>query len=400
MQNTNPIKIAFLTADNARSRHVYSGIYYYMGEALMRNGFEVTFIGPLKQWEEQVKTRRDTVQKAVRPVFKIRTEYLLTYFVSKRYARRAEKILKNKEFDFIFAPNARREIAFLKTNIPIIYANDGLWGLLINYLRNFKELNTIAVNQGHFIEKSAINNSSLMSFPTKWAADYAIDWYGANASKVSVIPWGANLENVPPREIVLKKELSGECKLLFVGKGWERKGGEIAFETLLELEKTGVNAHLTICGCTPPGNISHPRLTVIQNLDKNNEQQRNRLSELFLTSDFFILPTRADCYGIVFSEAAAFGLPVIATNTGGVSGVVKEGINGHLLPLEARGDQYAKLIKEIYLDKVRYDKLVHSSRDRFENYLNWDVWAKSLGEQLHAYKASHPKADYAKLSQA
>jgi glycosyltransferase involved in cell wall biosynthesis len=103
---------------------------------------------------------------------------------------------------------------------------------------------------------------------------------------------------------------------------------------------------------------------------------------------------------MVFCEAAAFGLPVIATNTGGSGETVKEGVSGHLLSPEARGDQYAKLIKEIYSDKVRYDTLVHSARNRFEKYLNWDVWAKKLGEQLHAYKASHPDINHAKLSHA
>ncbi|WP_137463714.1 glycosyltransferase, partial [Escherichia coli] len=35
-----------------------------------------------------------------------------------------------------------------------------------------------------------------------------------------------------------------------------------------------------------------------------------------------LLPTIADCYGMVFCEAAAFGLPVVATDTGGVSSIV------------------------------------------------------------------------------
>jgi surfactin synthase thioesterase subunit len=37
-----------------------------------------------------------------------------------------------------------------------------------------------------------------------------------------------------------------------MGVSWERKGGAIAFETLLELEKMGIQAELIVSGCTFP----------------------------------------------------------------------------------------------------------------------------------------------------
>ena len=77
-------------------------------------------------------------------------------------------------------------------------------------------------------------------------------------------------------------------------------------------------------------------------------------------------------------EAAAFGLPVITTDTGGVSGVVREGENGHLLPYEAGGADYARLIAEIYRDDARYGELVQKSRQAFEERLNWDTWAQTV----------------------
>lgn len=392
MSNVLPLKIAFLNANDARNPRIYSGTYFHMGEALMRNGFDVTFIGPLKQWEERIKSGRDEVQKVTQSFLKRKTDYLFTYFIAKQYAKRAKEKLKGKEFDFIFAPNAYREIAFLKTDIPIIYTNDCTWNQIVNYYSKFSNITNLAIKLVDIVERRAIRNAALLPYPTQWVIDSATKYYGGDASKMSIVPWGANMSNNPAREKVLMKERSPNCRLFFLGVNWERKGGKVAFETLLELEKLGVKANLVVCGCEVPKEFTHPRIEVIRFLSKKDEPQRKRLEELFLTSDFFLLPTRAECYGIVYSEAAAYGLPVITTDTGGVSGVVKEGVNGHLLPLEARGDQYAKLIKEIYSDKIRYELLVHSSRNRFEKYLNWDVWAKTLGEQLHSYKASHPKS--------
>ena len=119
-------------------------------------------------------------------------------------------------------------------------------------------------------------------------------------------------------------------------------------------------------------------MKVIPYLSKKDEKQRKELDKLFETSDFLLLPTRGDTYGMVFCEASAFGLPAIATNTGGVSGAVKEGENGFLLPLEARGGEYAELIARIYRDGRRYADLVRSSRAAFDNRLNWDAWGISV----------------------
>jgi glycosyltransferase involved in cell wall biosynthesis len=119
-------------------------------------------------------------------------------------------------------------------------------------------------------------------------------------------------------------------------------------------------------------------MTVIPFLDKNDKVQSKELNNLFLKSDFLLLPTRSEAYGVVFCEANAFGLPVITTDTGGVSSVIESGKNGFMLPINAKGIDYAKLIKDIYMDDEKYYGLVLSSRETFEEKLNWDSWAKTV----------------------
>src|SRR5581483_5051131 len=169
-----------------------------------------------------------------------------------------------------------------------------------------------------------------------------------------------------------------QCRLLFIGTNWERKGGPIAYETLLKLEEMGIQATLTVCGSVPPAHISHERMTVIPFPDKNDEQQRKMLEQLYIDADFLLFPTRNDCYGIVVCEASAYGLPVLASATGGVPGVVREGENGFLLPYEADGAAYAALIAEVYADDRRYAELVRSSRVTFDTLLNWDAWGNAV----------------------
>ena len=256
---------------------------------------------------------------------------------------------------------------------------------------SFSNLLPVSIWEGNLIERRAIRRAAAAVFATDWAAQSALNDYGADPRKVHVIPFGANLEEVPPRDEALRRTRSSGCRLVFVGADWGRKGGDIAYETLLELEKRGVAAELVVCGCHPPDGLAHARLTVIPYLDKANPDQRARLARLLSWADFFLLPTRAECSGIVFCEANAFGLPVLATDTGGVSCVLTAGRNGILMPLAARGYDYAELLVRLHRDEVRYRSLVQGARAAFEDRFTWDLWGERIATILTAIGRAQPQ---------
>ncbi len=220
-------------------------------------------------------------------------------------------------------------------------------------------------------------------YPSEWASRATREHYAVDPQKVRTVPFGANIEHSPSLEVVQSRKKSERCKLFFIGVDWERKGGEIAFETLLKLEELGIQAELIVCGCIPPDRFSHARMTVIPFLNRKDEDQRRQLENLFATSDFLFLPTRGETYGMVFCEASSFGLPSITTNTGGVSGAVKDGENGYMLSSSARGSEYAELIARIFRDDEHYAELVKSSRAAFESRLNWDAWGIAVTKLIH-----------------
>jgi glycosyltransferase involved in cell wall biosynthesis len=228
----------------------------------------------------------------------------------------------------------------------------------------------------------AYKKANALLFPSEWATHSAIEDCHVESRKVHAVPLGANFDEMPSYETAQHRQKSEHCRLLFVGLGWERKGGDIAFETLIHLNKMGIQAELIICGCTPPPDISHPRMRVIPFLNKTDIRQRKELEHLYATSDFLLVPTRRDCFGMVFCEASAFGLPSIGTATGGVTCVVREGENGFTLPYDARGPEYAALIAQIYQDDDLYYKMVHTSRAVFEDRLNWEAWGVTVRKIL------------------
>jgi glycosyltransferase involved in cell wall biosynthesis len=112
-------------------------------------------------------------------------------------------------------------------------------------------------------------------------------------------------------------------------------------------------------------------------LNKNDPAQRQRLSQLFLDSNIFLFPTLADAASIVLAEASAYGLPILANDTGGLSCVVNNGVNGYLVRSNT-GEEYASHILELVNNKEKYSELVKSSRDLYEQKLNWDAWAQAV----------------------
>lgn len=62
--------------------------------------------------------------------------------------------------------------------------------------------------------------------------------------------------------------------------------------------------------------------------------------------------------------------------------VVQEGRNGHLLPLEAQGENYAELIASILKDRSRYRALQEGSRKAFEETLNWNTWGERASKLI------------------
>jgi len=375
MQKRNDrIKIAFVTPGDPTDKRVGSGIPYFMAKALQIHCGDVTLLGPI---DAKSLLAGKIINKLSLALTRKSYAYKHSVFTSKAYGRILKKKLSEQPFDVIFATRAGAAIAFLDTHIPIVFTSDTTFSLMVNYYKSFSNLLRLSIHEGNLIARRAISKSTVVFYPSEWAANSAINDYGANRRKVAVIPSGANLEpaDLPPKELIVQMKKRSPCKLLFLGVDWERKGGQIAFETLVELQRMGVEAELTMCGCLPPENPSHPDVRIIPFLDKNDTRQRNELNKLFLESHFLLLPTRSDTFGIVFCEASAFGVPSIATETGGVSSAIKSGENGFLLPLSAGGRDYARLIAEIYMDREHYLELVSSSRRAFETRLNWDSWA-------------------------
>jgi len=370
------LTIAYVNSDNPRDRRSWSGTHYRMLTALENKFNTIEVVGPfrlhfllsfflkLKNIHHKIIYRK----KYDRAHCKIRSKY---------YARIIKNKLKGKNIDIIFAPVGCTEIAYLETDIPICHLGDTSFNQIREYYNSFSGISEKSIIEANLIEQKAISTSAVQVFSSDWAANYAKSYY--NAKNVKVVKFGANIDKVVKKEEIIKN-YTGTINILFLGVDWERKGGNIALEAIDILSKKHNNFTFTVCGCIPPK--THKKMEVIPFLNKNNEEDRIKLDQLLAKSHILFVPTRADCTPIVFCEASAYGLVILSTDTGGVTSVISEDINGYTLSPEAEAQEYSEKLYELISNKTQLQRLSISSRELYENELNWDAWGTHMKKIL------------------
>lgn len=367
-------KIAFLCDGDPRDKASWSGTMYMMYSNLQKLGYELEWI-PATTYTNKEITLIEKIASFHEKIFHRTFNRYQNITKARIASRRTKEKLKNTKFDLLFASNVINDLAYLNIKQPIVYVNDILYDQHINYYPAYKGLGWYSKKVLRYLEHKALKKCSAVLLPSEWSVERAISYYKLDAKKVHLLRFGANIE-VPSLEEFQPKELTQPTTFLFLSVEWERKRGNLALQTIELLAQKGYNVELKIVGCISP--VESELLNVIPFLNKNNPIEYQKLKDILTSSHFLFVPTEAECYGIVFCEASAYGLPSVTTATGGVTSIVKDEINGIALPLNASAEDYVNAIEPFLIDKCRYHNLSISSRDRYNTSLNWDVWREEL----------------------
>ena len=374
MSGSDRLRIGLVTLGDPFDRRTWSGTTFRIREALGAHA-EVVCLGPLNQ-QMEMRFGRFVTRLTYRFSGK-RFDYNHFLPFARRHGRVFSRRLAGSDCQAVVGVVASSALAFLETSLPVINVSDATVALIRDYYPSESAQFEFSERHGEELERLALTRSRLLFYPSEWAAASAERHYGIPRDRIRVLPFGANLDTPPGREAALKRRRGAVCRLLFLAKSWKRKGGEVAEAALNSLTARGIDATLTICGVRPPGKVADDsRIRLIPYLDKNVPADMTRLEAVLWESDLLILPTQADCYGIVFCEASAYGIPSLATATGGVPGAIRDGVNGVLLPTGATGEEYARAIAAIWRDDATYASWVTKARECFDEHLSWDIWGR------------------------
>ncbi|MBN1947379.1 MAG: glycosyltransferase family 4 protein [Bradymonadales bacterium] len=358
----------------------WSGSVYHIWRSLADRGFPIELVGPL----------------TTKHSFRLRMNKLRAFLVGKRFlrerdpavlrelARSAEAELSGKEFDVILSPGTL-PITHLRSARPIVTWTDATFDGMVNYYPGFRRLAPQSLKDGHSAEELALARVSAALYASQWAADSAVRSYTIHPDKVAVVPFGAHLESQWSLDEVgaaIGDRDRHLCHLLFVGVDWWRKGGDIAVRVTRELIRLGIRTRLHVVGCPPPLSSMPEFIDPVGFVDPSTESGRKRMGSLFAQAHFLLLPTRAECYGLVFCEASSFGVPSLAPDTGGVSTPVVHGVNGFLFNRCASHRDYARTVANLFTNWTEYRELALASYQEYLTRLNWRVAGEAAARRL------------------
>ena len=303
----------------------------------------------------------------------------------RQFAASFRRAAQGRPFDFIFSPGSE-VITYLESDRPITFCADATFANLLDYYWDFTDLPRKYLEKGHIQEKEALARAALAIYPSEWAAQSAIRDYGIAPDRVAVIPFGANFGSWNTKEIiwpVIEQRTLENPRLLFIGKHWQRKGGDIVVETARILRKRGIPVQVDVVGCQIPSQYRGDDFLVEHgSVDAGNPDQASKLTQLLLAADVYFAPSRAEAYGMAYCEACAFGLPSIATATGGITTIVINGVNGWCLPLTAGAEDYADTIAGLLGDRSNYQCIARNAFDRFSTVLNWETFCRDYLQRV------------------
>lgn len=305
------------------------------------------------------------------------------------YARRIARQLRDGgPYDVLFADKAYHELAFLETDVPIVYSHDITFRQMLGYSREFTGLLPRAQREYADMERRATGRAAACVYAARWAADAAARDIPVPSARLRVVYCGPNFApdmlplDDPPHEA------GPACRLLLVGRNWERKRCDLAVAVAEDLVRRGVPAHLTLVAAQPPpGRVLPPFVTVQPALSKQTTAGARVLLDLYRSATFFLLPSRAEGYGASVLEALACGLPPLTTAVGGLPEIVRDSVNGFVLDPGAPPAAYADRIADVFADPARYRALSAAARQAARDTFNWDCWGRRMADVLRAVAA-------------
>lgn len=376
------LKVAFLTHYDARDINRWSGTAYFMSVGLKEVGCDVEYIGPLAERGQFIIRARVFLYRH----FSRKNYYALGDPIRlKGFGKEASEKLRKSSADVVLCPNMF-SLPYLETDKPVVLWADCTFASMVDFYPDYTNLSAQSLRVGHKMEEMALKGCRLTIFASEWAARSAMEDYGIAAEKVKVVPYGANIicnRTEADIEKFLQGRSADKCRLLFIGKVWERKGGALALAVAEELNRRGLPTVISLVGSLPDSVSKYPPyVEPIGFIDKSKEEGKRQIEKLYEEAHFLIVPSRAEAFGIVFCEASSYGVPSIATNVGGIPSVIRDNFNGRTFPLSATASEYADYIIEVMSDYNKYRQLALSSFNEYRTRLNWGSAIKRVKELL------------------
>jgi D-inositol-3-phosphate glycosyltransferase len=249
-------------------------------------------------------------------------------------------------------------------------------------------------------EREIIRFADQVVAATALERDQMLAFSGADPSKFSIVPPGVDLERFHPspcEEARARIGVPPDCQvILFVGRIQPIKGIDTlirAMATVFEREpELRQQVYLCIIGGDPDADMARDESELQRLMQLRDElgignlvlflgsKDQDSLPCHYSAASMVVVPSHYESFGMVALEAMACGVPVIASDVGGLSFSVSDGFNGYLVP---NGDPEALAYKVTLL--LKYESLRRQLGEQARRWVERYSWTNIAAEILEVY---------------
>ena len=215
--------------------------------------------------------------------------------------------------------------------------------------------------------------------------------YGADLDKVTVIPLGVDMDRFRPAvkaDARRRLGLGDERIILFVGRLEPLKGVDILIGAASMLD-SDVDCSVLIVGGDETSSAQVEQLQGLARALGVGERvafagavDHDMLPLYYNAADVCVVPSHYESFGLVAIEAMASGVPVVASRVGGLTGTVKDGETGYLIPWLCP-EPFAERIELLLDNEPLRVSLGEAAREAVSRYR----WENVAGSVLEVYEA-------------
>jgi glycosyltransferase involved in cell wall biosynthesis len=277
--------------------------------------------------------------------------------------------------------------------IPLVLNFHGAELLLIRKKKWVKPLLKFAIGQAQAI----FANSSFTAGKIKALRNVDVEWspYGTTLEGASLpLASAADAASATPSSGGTPQRpephaINNKFKILFVGRHIERKGICYLIEAAKYLPRDKFEIRIVGVGdLTEQLKQQAAAVNDGAEIIFTGKLSPEDLANEYKTANVFTLPAIVDHkgdtegLGVVLIEAMELGLPIVASNVGGIPDVVVDGESGILVP-EKDPAALADAFKRLEADPTLIQKLLAGARNRIDKCFTWDG---IIERQVEVYK--------------
>ena len=260
-------------------------------------------------------------------------------------------------------------------------------------------------------EQHIVQIADRLVAPTPAEQVQLVKYYGADPDKIMVLPPGVDLTRFRPMPKKLAQLQTGlpqnRTNILFAGRIEPLKGIDTLLQAIAILKRQSPNimneASVTIIGGDPHADTLDAEMARLQEMRRElnlndlvtfaGAKDQGILPAYYAASDMVVMPSHYESFGMVALEAMAMGVPVIASEVGGLAHLVENGYNGFHAP-SRDPEALAARIHILLTDETTRHKMGQQARLWARKY----AWENIACGMLDVYASVTPLYTMAWLS--